>query len=150
MSVDDGIRKSVGAMPAPELPAVAAVRPRPLRERRVALVTTAALAPRGEARLTRLGDGSFTVLPAAERNLTLTHFSPNFDRSGITADLDVVYPIDRLDELAARGEIGSVAPRHLAFMGAQFDLATVQHDTGPAAAALLRDDGVDVVLLTPV
>ena len=37
-------------------------------------------------------------------------------------------------------------------MGAQLDhtLTTIRLDTGPAAARLLRDDGVDVVLLTPV
>jgi predicted Fe-Mo cluster-binding NifX family protein len=35
-------------------------------------------------------------------------------------------------------------------MGAQGELATIIHDTGPAAAQLLVDDGVDVVLLTPV
>lgn len=150
MGVDDGIRSSVGGLPAPEFEAIAAVVARPLDECRVALVTTAGLKPRADAGLTRVGDGSFTVLPAEMRDLALTHFSPNFDRVGLTADLNVAYPIDRLHELADRGEIGSVAPRHLSFMGAQFDLSTVLHDTGPAAAALLRDDGVDVVVLTPV
>jgi hypothetical protein len=29
-------------------------------------------------------------------------------------------------------------------------LSTIKLDSGPAAAALLREDGVDVVLLTPV
>jgi hypothetical protein len=37
-------------------------------------------------------------------------------------------------------------------MGAQpnHELATMRLDRGPRAAALLREDGVDVVLLTPV
>jgi hypothetical protein len=63
-----------------------------------------------------------------------------------------VYPVDRLAELAARGTIGSVANRHIAFMGAQPDhtLTTLRLDSGPAAAKLLLHDGVDVVLLTPV
>lgn len=86
------------------------------------------------------------------RNLTLAHFSPNFDRSGFALDLNVVYPIDRLNELAARKVIGSVAAQHISFMGAQLDhtLSTMRLDTGPAAARILREDGVDVVLLTPV
>ena len=52
----------------------------------------------------------------------------------------------------SRVAIGSVASRHLSFMGAQTDhtLTTLRLDTGPAAARLLLDDGVDVVLLTPV
>jgi hypothetical protein len=29
-------------------------------------------------------------------------------------------------------------------------MSTIREDTGPAAAKLLLDDGVDVVLLTPV
>ena len=72
--------------------------------------------------------------------------------TGILADLNVVYPVDRLDELARAGRVASVASRHLSFMGAQTDhtLTTLRLDTGPAAARLLLDDGVDVVLLTPV
>lgn len=99
-----------------------------------------------------LGDQSFTVLDGGARDVALQHYSPNFDRSGFAADLNVVYPVDRLSELAADGSIGSVAPRHLSFMGAQPDhtLTTLRLDTGPAAARLLLEDGVDVVLLTPV
>ena len=65
----------------------------------------------------------------------------------------MVFPLDRLHELAAEGVIGSVAPRHLAFVGNNHHdetLTTIRLDSGPAAAALLREDGVDVVLLTPV
>jgi D-proline reductase (dithiol) PrdB len=61
-------------------------------------------------------------------------------------------PLDRLDEMAVDGEIGSVADVHISFMGAQVDstLETIRLDTGPAAAQVLKDDQVDVVLLTPV
>ncbi len=67
-------------------------------------------------------------------------------------DLNVVYPVDRLAELAALATIGSVADRHIAFMVAQPDhtLTTLRLDTWTGAARLLLDDGVDVVLLTPV
>jgi hypothetical protein len=47
--------------------------------------------------------------------------------------------------------IGSVADRHVSFAGNQpDDVATIRMDSGPAAAAALKADGVDVVLLTPV
>ena len=56
-----------------------------------------------------------------------------------------------VEELAERGTIGSVADRHVSFAGNQpDDVATIIHDSGPAAAAELAADGVDVVLLTPV
>jgi hypothetical protein len=62
-----------------------------------------------------------------------------------------VYPIDRLEELAERGVIGAVAPRHVSFAGNQpDDVSTIRLDSGPRAAAELRSDGVDVVILTPV
>ncbi len=150
MGSDEGVRKGVEGLEVWDFgTTVAAVAP-PLAEARVAIVTTAGLRSDG-SRLWADGQG-FVAHPSGARDLTLAHVSPNFDRSGITSDLNVAYPADRLDELAARGLIGSVAPRHLSFMGAQPDhtLTTVRLDTGPAAAALLASDGVDVVLLTPV
>ncbi len=61
-------------------------------------------------------------------------------------------PLDRLDEMAAEGKIGSVANTHISFMGAQPDhtLETIRLETGPAAAKVLLEDEVNVVLLTPV
>ena len=60
------------------------------------------------------------------------------------------FPIDRLDELAAQGTIGSVADEHLAYAGNQFDLSAIRMDSGPAGAKFLKEQDVDVVLLTPV
>ena len=150
MSADAGIRRNVGGLPAPDFEPVATELRAPLSECRVAIVTTAGLVPNGDVKLWRPGDQSFTVLPHDARDLQLSHFSPNFDRTGIVSDINTVYPADRLDELVDDGVIGSVNDRHLSFMGAQFDFATMIQDTGPQAAQLLVDDGVDVVLLTPV
>lgn len=116
----------------------------------VAVVTTAGLQRPGEPGW-KQKDQSFRVFETGEQNLTISHLSPNFDRSGFVADPNVVYPIGRLEELAADGTIAAVAPRHLSFMGAQDEtMATIRNDSGPAAAKLLREDGVNVVLLTPV
>ena len=117
---------------------------------RVAIVTTAGLVG-PEGGVWTLGQG-YIVHPGDRRDFRLAHASSNFDRSGFAADVNVVYPVDRLHEMAADGRIGSVAAQHISFMGAQPDhvLETLRLDTGPAAAKVLRDDGVDVVLLTPV
>jgi D-proline reductase (dithiol) PrdB len=83
--------------------------------------------------------------------LILGQISPNFDRSGFIIDPNVVFPIDRLREMVSEGRIGSLSDTHIAFLGAQGEsLATMELDTGPAAAKVLKDAGVDVVLLTPV
>ena len=123
---------------------------KPLSKARVAIVTSAALYPEGgEAFVT--GDTSYRVIDRASRDLVLGHWSPNFDHTGFQLDLNVVYPIDRLRELAADGVIGDAAPRHFAFAGNQPEtVSELRLDTGPACALELVADAVDVVLLTPV
>ena len=150
MSSDAIVRRGVDDIDAFDFESTPCTVAPPLSQARVAIVTTAGLRDDGVG---SWSDGQgFVVLDGAARNLTLAHVSPNFDRVGVAADINVVYPVDRLAEMAAAGTIGSVAPRHLSFMGAQLDhtMTTMRLDTGPAAAKLLRDDGVDVVLLTPV
>jgi D-proline reductase (dithiol) PrdB len=122
---------------------------KPLSECTVAIVTTSSLHHLDQAAFVG-GDTSFRVLDGSRSDWRLGHWSPNFDSSGFAIDHNVVFPIDRLRELASRGVIGRVAERHLAYAGNQFELSTIRMDTGPEGAKLLRDDGVDVVLLTPV
>lgn len=151
LSGDALIRSSSGKIEAFEFDSVPVTPAKPLADATIAIVTTAGLRPSGSD-LWPGGDQTFSVLDGADRDLMVAHVSANFDRVGVSADINTAYPIDRLAELAAAGEIGSVAPRHLSFMGAQPDhtMETIRLDTGPAAAKLLLDDGVDIVLLTPV
>ena len=116
----------------------------------VAIVTSAALHTPDDDAFAG-GDAGFRFIESSRRDLVLGHWSPNFDRSAFAMDLNVVYPIDRLDELVHGGVIGGVAPRHVSFAGNQpNDVSRIRFDRAPAAAAALRADGVDVVLLTPV
>lgn len=151
MSGDATMREFGAGAPVPEFdnPAFTPLN-KPLSESRVAIVTSAALHRSEDERFSQ-GDTSYRPLDRADRNLVLGHWSPNFDRTGFQIDLNVVYPIDRLEELAAAGVIGDVAPRHYAFAGNQPDtVSELRLDTGPACAADMKADGVDVVILTPV
>lgn len=145
------VRARFDDIPGYEFDELAWTAPPPLAEARVAVVTTAGLRPDGTTMWAN-NDESFTVVDAGDRQVSMSHRSQNFDRSGYLADPNVVVPTDRLDELAAAGVIGSASSKYISFMGAQGDvtLATMRLDTGPAAAQVLKDDGVDVVLLTPV
>ena len=150
MNGDQMMRAHSATLPAPEFPNPAWVTPPALADATVAIVTSAALYARGDDGFTA-GDTSYRFIDRDRRDLVMGHWSPNFDHTAVTMDLNVVYPIDRLEELAARGVIGAVAPRHVSFAGNQpDDVATIRLDTGPAAAAALRADGVDVVIFTPV
>jgi D-proline reductase (dithiol) PrdB len=150
VSGDSDMRAYSATLPAPEFSNPAFVTPVPLAQATVAIVTSAALHRADDEGFSQ-GDTGYRMIPRSARDLVLGHWSPNFDRAGFTADLNVVFPIDRLEELAERGVIGAVAERHVSFAGNQpDDVATIRHDSGPAAAAELKADGVDVVLLTPV
>ncbi len=150
MNGDQAMRAFSATLPAPEFPNPAWVTPKPLAQSTVAIVTSAALYANGDEGF-GAGDTGYRLIDRDRRDLVMGHWSPNFDHTGFAIDLNVVYPIDRLEELAARGVIGAVAPRHVSFAGNQpDDVATIRLDTGPAAAAALLNDGVDVVVLTPV
>ena len=148
---DEQLRTTLGGLKSFTFDDVPWATPKPLHESRVAIVTTAGLRVESNADW-NAGDQGFTQIPHDAENLTLAHYSPNFDRVGWVLDKNVVFPIDRLYELAEDGLIGSVAKTHISFMGAQPDhtLETIRLDSGPAAAKLLQDDEVDLVLLTPV
>jgi D-proline reductase (dithiol) PrdB len=121
----------------------------PLAARRVAIVASAGLVVRGEKPF-RGGDGDFRVIPSSTRpdGLLLSHISINLDRTGFEEDWNVVFPLDRLRELAAAGTIGSVADNHYSFMGATDPKLMADH--ARAVAGQLKQDRVDAVLLSPV
>ena len=148
---DEQLRSTLSGLKGFAFDEVPWTTPKPSHESRVAIVTTAGLRVENDADW-NAGDQGFTQIPHDAKNLTLAHYSPNFDRIGWVLDKNVVFPIDRLHEMAEEGIIGSVANTHVSFMGAQPDhtLETIRLDSGPAAAKLLADDEVDLVLLTPV
>ena len=150
MTGEQAMRAHSGNLPGPVFEDPAFVTPPPLAQATVAIVTSAALYASDDEGFSA-ADTGYRMIATDRRDLVLGHWSPNFDRAAVALDLNVVYPIDRLEELAVRGVIGAVAPRHGAFAGNQpDDVSTIRLDSGPRAAAELRADGVDVVLLTPV
>jgi len=122
----------------------------PLNQRRVALISTAGLHPRGDRPFTFMPEDHYRLIPGdiTASDLTMTHVSANFDRTGFQQDWNVVFPLDRLRELAAKGIIGSVADFHYSFMGATDPLQ--MESTARDLAGLMKRDDVDAVLLVPV
>lgn len=132
-----------------------AVLRKPLLQARIAVVTSAAFhladqIPFDES--ARGGDVSFRTIPATASlaDLHIAHRSDAFDHRGIEADKNVALPLDRLRELVRDQKIGSVASHHVSFMGSIPAPGRLIAATAPAVARLLRRDGVDGVLLTPV
>jgi D-proline reductase (dithiol) PrdB len=121
----------------------------PLSQRRVAIVTSAGLVRRGERPFVS-GDTDYRVIPAdvSPAQILMSHVSVNFDRTGFQRDINVVFPVDRLREMAETRMIGSVAATHYSFMGASDPRGMQAHVK--TVAGRLKADRVDAVLLTPV
>ena len=125
-----------------------------LSRARVGLVTTGGVHLAGQPPFDAEdddGDPSWRELPArpAPPGFRITH--PWYDTRPARADLNLVFPLERLAELAAAGRIGSPVARHAGLMG-HVDgrhLATLQRETAPAVARLFRDQRADIVLLVP-
>jgi D-proline reductase (dithiol) PrdB len=122
----------------------------PLAACRVAIVTTAGLHRRGDRPFTP-GDPSYRAIPAdtPTADIVQSHTSIGFDRVPVMRDVNVSFPIDRLRELVARGALGGLAPSSYSFMGAQRDVTRIARETGPQCGRRLREEGVDVAVLTP-
>ncbi|MEZ5345438.1 MAG: glycine/sarcosine/betaine reductase selenoprotein B family protein [Pyrinomonadaceae bacterium] len=128
---------------------------KPLSECKLAIVTTAGLMRPDDERFDKnikLGDTSFREIPNGFRlqDLIDDHRSDSFDHAGIDADRNLAFPLDRLKELEAQKTIGSLNDRHFSFMGSILAPRKLINESAPEVAGLLKDDGVDAVLLVPV
>jgi D-proline reductase (dithiol) PrdB len=126
---------------------------KPLRSSRLALVTTGGVHLRTQAGFDMLdsrGDASYRAIPpeAPAAALTITH--DYYNHSDADKDLNILFPLSLMRELAARGAIGGLGTSY-GFMGhiePPHD-ETLLRRTGPEVARLLRHEQIDAVLLTP-
>ena len=128
---------------------------KPLKESRVALISSAGLVAPGQEPFDdsiRGGDFSFREIPADTDVFSLrdTHRSDLYDHAGLRQDPNLAFPLDRLRELVESGRIGSLNRRHLSFMGSITAPGRLIKKTAPPAARKLAEDGVDIALLAPV
>lgn len=123
-------------------------RRRELRETTFALVTTAGVHLRSQEPFDLEGDNSWRVLPGdvAPADLMVTH--EHYNHGHADADINCVFPIDRLREFAARGEIGGVGDKHLGFMGFTQQVRDLYERAAPEMAKVIERSRADAVLLT--
>ncbi|MEQ9491540.1 MAG: glycine/sarcosine/betaine reductase selenoprotein B family protein [Alphaproteobacteria bacterium] len=121
----------------------------PMAEQRVAIVSTAGLQRAGD-RPFDFDSDDYRVIPGDvdPATILMSHISSDFDRSGFQQDINVVLPLQRLQEMAAEGEIASVAGYHYSFMGATHP--DDMEERARQLAGLMKADCVNTVLLAPV
>lgn len=121
--------------------------PVPASERRVSIVSTAAVSRRGEKPFSWLAK-DHRVIGKNDRDLVMTHVAVEYDRTAWQQDLNTILPLDRLEEMASAGEINSVADEHYAFMGAA-DPRDMEKSAKDVIARM-KQDNVNTVFLIPV
>jgi D-proline reductase (dithiol) PrdB len=113
------------------------------------MVSSAALIHRGDKTFP-IGSSEARAMPGSwdTGDILMSHVSINFDRAGFQRDINVVYPIDRLRDLASAGVIGGVVDTHYTVMGSTDPAAMA--DAADDIAAGLHAEGCTGVLLLPV
>ncbi len=136
-------------LPCPVFDLTPFVKGTKLSKARVALISTAGL-HRSVDRPFVPGETGYRLIPkdVAANELVMSHISSNFDRTGFQMDINMILPIDRLNELVDTGVVGSVGQYHYSFMGATDP--TQMEGEARALAAIMKKDKIDAVLLIPV
>jgi D-proline reductase (dithiol) PrdB len=125
-----------------------------LSECKLALVTTSGVHHRAQEPFDMQdsdGDPSFRAIDAATigNDYKITH--DYYDHSDAEKDLNIIFPLQRLQELQQEGVIGQLTDTHYSFMG-HIDgrhIATLIGQAAQEVVKRLKQDQVDVVLLTP-
>lgn len=133
---------------SPDVPGSPWTEPAPPSMRRVSLVSSAGLRLRGDQAFSE-GSADYRSIPVeGAADVVQDHVSVSHDRTGFQEDINVVFPLPRLLEIADEGAIGSVAKTHYSFMGATDPLA--MESAARRLAGRMKAEGVNTVILAPV
>ncbi len=124
---------------------------KPLQECKLALITTGGLHLKTDIPFdTKLieGDCSYRSLPGdvKDEDIMVTHES--YDHQFINADINCVFPIDRMREYVQEGMIKSLSEEHYSFMGHIYVTGPLLENARKAGNRL-KELGVDIAFLTP-
>jgi len=125
---------------------------RPIGRSRVAFVSSAGVQPKGTLPFDvvhPVGDYSFRRVPTVSRVEDLEIHQIKYPTEGAARDLNVIFPIERFQELAAEGAIGELTPDFFSFIGYNMDPANLERTLAQELADAVVAEQPDVVLLAP-
>lgn len=145
------ITRSLPPLPIAEMgPPVLTLLKKPLREARVMILTSAGVHLQDDPPFGSPNDMTFRRLPQAVQASRLRCSHPTPVRRPSEEDINVVYPYQRLAELAAEGFLGDVTEYHLSMLGAIKRLRDLVTEMAPRMAAEAKAAGADIVLHVPL
>lgn len=136
----------IAALGAPVLRPLA----KPLNQSRILIVTSAGIRLRTEAPFEPTNDMTFRRIAEATPRSLLAPSHPTPVRRPGEQDVNVVFPYERLRELAAKGVIGGVAPYHLSYLGTIKKLTLLVTGLAIRMVAAAHEAGADAALLVPL
>ncbi|MDI6879823.1 MAG: glycine/sarcosine/betaine reductase selenoprotein B family protein [Desulfitobacteriaceae bacterium] len=125
---------------------------KPLSQSRLALISSAGIFREDQEPFDpwAINDLSFRLIPVetAYKKLRLAH--NYFDHRNALKDLNCVFPVERLKELADQGLIEDLTPHAITLgMGRLFKRTALQTETVPKIINVLQEQKADIVLLVP-
>ena len=125
---------------------------KPLSEVRLTFVSTAGVQPKGTLPFDTVhpvGDYTFRRVPSDSKPEELEIHQLKYPTVGAKRDLNVIFPIERLQELADEGIIGELAPNFFSFIGYNMDPERLEQRLAEEIAEAVKAEGSDVALLSP-
>jgi len=119
-----------------------------LKDMTVAIATAAGVHLKKDKRFNLAGDFTYRLIPGDAKTSDMMVSHGGYDNSDVNKDINAMFPIDRLRELVDAGFIKAVAPTHIGFMGGGGNQQKFREETGPEVAKILKEEGVDAVLMT--
>lgn len=114
----------------------------------IALVSSSGVYVEGQEPFTENGDNSYRIIPPDVDVKQLRFRHGHYDTSEAQKDPDVIFPLQRLRELAEQGFIRGVSNKHIGFKGFSTDLKTQYEKLAPAIAEEIERSQTDAVVLT--
>ena len=125
---------------------------KPLSQTRLTFVSSAGIQPKGTMPFDvvhPVGDFSFRRVPSVSSVSDLEIHQIKYPTTGALRDLNVIFPIERLQELAAEGVIGELTSNFFSFIGYQMDPERFELTLAEDIADAVEADGAEAALLCP-
>jgi len=116
---------------------------KPLSELTVALVSSAGVHRKADQPFSPEGDDRYYVFPGDTLTSELMVTHGHYDHSDADQDINCVFPLDRLRELATESFIKGVSNKHVGFMGFTQKLAVMYEQTAPGIAQEIERSQAD-------
>lgn len=125
---------------------------KPLSESRLTFVSTSGVQPKNTMPFDTvhpIGDYTFRRVPSDSKVEDLEIHQLKYPTVGAEKDLNVIFPIERLQELASQKTIGELTENFFSFIGYNMDAERLEQTLAETIADAVEAEKPDACLLAP-